>query len=349
KYIRKIFISLKSFHLIKNERGSIVIIVAAALVVLLGLTALVTDAGILYLNRSRLQTAVDAAALAGAQELPASSIGARNDATQYANNNGINAGELLPINISSNDREITVSARRDVDMFFAKVLNFNSVEVPVVAKARIEAGSGVMPIGIPEEAWVGNFGTDELHEVGSAYILKGKSHTDATYPQISGWYGGLKAEGYQGANDFKDNIVWGMDLRLNVEDELVEVDFDIGAELEEEKGVMSGPTAEGVKIRIDQCSNDDISWKDFVIDGTFIGFDDLKAKECSRIIIVPRVKETDENKIMEITGFEVFFLEGVNGLNNAGNGNASSEVIGIYLGPLEGNSTKSHYYARLVQ
>lgn len=49
----------------KSEKGQIVIVFIVALVVLLGLTALAIDGGMLYSNRRQAQTTADAAALAG--------------------------------------------------------------------------------------------------------------------------------------------------------------------------------------------------------------------------------------------------------------------------------------------
>jgi uncharacterized membrane protein len=51
------------------DRGSIVVLVAAGVVAIVGVTSLAIDVGYLYVVRNQLQNAVDAAALAGAQGL----------------------------------------------------------------------------------------------------------------------------------------------------------------------------------------------------------------------------------------------------------------------------------------
>jgi len=56
--------------------------------VLLGITALVTDVGLLYVHRLELQKALDSAVMAGAQELPSDDAGAVAMARQYAAING---------------------------------------------------------------------------------------------------------------------------------------------------------------------------------------------------------------------------------------------------------------------
>src|SRR5579862_1022320 len=52
-----------------SERGSIVVLTALALVILLGISALALDASYLYENRDRMGAAADAAARAAALEL----------------------------------------------------------------------------------------------------------------------------------------------------------------------------------------------------------------------------------------------------------------------------------------
>ncbi|HYH03167.1 MAG TPA: pilus assembly protein TadG-related protein, partial [Bacillota bacterium] len=54
---------------LRSEDGVVMVIAALMLVALLGATALAIDSGRVYLTRSRLQKAADAAALAGAQRL----------------------------------------------------------------------------------------------------------------------------------------------------------------------------------------------------------------------------------------------------------------------------------------
>ncbi len=54
----------------RDESGQVLVFVAVILTVLVGMAALVVDVGSWYQAQRHLQTAADAAALAGAQELP---------------------------------------------------------------------------------------------------------------------------------------------------------------------------------------------------------------------------------------------------------------------------------------
>ena len=72
----------------KNERGQAIVLMVLALVVLLGMAALVLDVGNWFHTKRRLQATSDAAALAGAQKLPEDPSGAAALAMSYANQKG---------------------------------------------------------------------------------------------------------------------------------------------------------------------------------------------------------------------------------------------------------------------
>ena len=81
--------------LISDERGSIMPIIAAAMMLVLGFSALAVDVGMLYVERARLQIAADAAALAATPELP-DQQNARAKALSFARRNWHNEGaEML--------------------------------------------------------------------------------------------------------------------------------------------------------------------------------------------------------------------------------------------------------------
>ena len=77
----------------RGERGQILAVVVLALVALLGIAAFAIDVGYAYYAKRQLQSATDAAALAGAQDLPAAAT-AIMTATSYAAAN-------KPANLSS--------------------------------------------------------------------------------------------------------------------------------------------------------------------------------------------------------------------------------------------------------
>ena len=68
----------------RGESGQVFVFVAVILTALVGMAALVVDVGSWYQAQRKLQTAADAAALAGAQELPLEPSMAKTTAEQYA-------------------------------------------------------------------------------------------------------------------------------------------------------------------------------------------------------------------------------------------------------------------------
>ncbi|MDI6631021.1 MAG: pilus assembly protein TadG-related protein [Thermoanaerobacteraceae bacterium] len=261
--------------LLRDERGTVLVLVAAALVVLLGFGALTIDVGLLFLNRERLVNAADAAALAGVQFLPGDPVSAANTALYYALQNGIEPGEVT-VNVSGDGRTITVSTARQVSFFLAPVLGFADTGVSAEAKARVggvEAVWGAAPLGILEQTL----------EFGELYTLK-----------VGGGCGeqgnfGALALGGHGAGNFEDNLRDGYDGWL-----------EIGDVIETETGNMSGPTKRAIEDRIsghEGCTFDNY------------------CQNCPRLIYVPVYRDLGEKEQgrheVEIVGFAAFFLDGV--------------------------------------
>jgi len=105
---------------ITSEKGSVLVMVALGMVVLLGCASLVTDVGLLYTSRNRLINAADAAALAGAQELPDKPEMAEVVAREYAMANGVSE-DNLDVEVSADNRSITVKPRQNVRFLFAQL------------------------------------------------------------------------------------------------------------------------------------------------------------------------------------------------------------------------------------
>lgn len=124
----------------KQESGQALVIVAVSLVALLGITAFSVDLGGAYNAKAKLQAAADAAALAGAQDLPATAT-AESTAMDYAQKNGAD--------ISNNGTVVTfpdlgkhlieVVCTKQYDFLFARVLGIDSKQIVVRAVATSEA------------------------------------------------------------------------------------------------------------------------------------------------------------------------------------------------------------------
>jgi Flp pilus assembly protein TadG len=123
----------------RDQRGQAFVITVLMIASLLGLTALVLDVGSWFRAHRQLQATADAAALAGAQELPANPGNASSLANDYAarNTSGLQG---VTVNLSQtyvlNDT-IRVHVAKPAEGFFSKVFGINSVDEGASATARV--------------------------------------------------------------------------------------------------------------------------------------------------------------------------------------------------------------------
>ena len=270
-------------QLIKSEQGFVLVLISLAMSVILGFTALITDFGLLALNKNRLVNACDAAALAGATQLP-NSAEAIETAMLYAGNNGITSN--LAINITNNNK-IQVSAQKEVPLVFARILGISSGIVKTKSSAQyagVKSIIGVAPLAIP----------DKPYQFAVEYLLKISSDD----PNIlgPGNYGALSLGG-SGSDRYRESLKYGYQERL-----------EVGDIVNTETGNISGPTKDGVEYRLSKCY-EDCTPTDFQFD-------------CPKILYIPiYLPPTDTSqqvKQVTIVGFAAFMLS-----NIPGNGNDS--------------------------
>lgn len=156
----------------KDESGAILMIACISLVVLLGMAALVIDLGGSYAQRRKMQSAADAAAVGGAQNLAAGSTsGAVLQATMLGNENLRNRTlnwnacppETLPptyqifpgsscISFSRTSKQIRVRVpRQTFPTLFGKILGFSKTSTSTVAIAKVQGvgnGGGLEPFAM---------------------------------------------------------------------------------------------------------------------------------------------------------------------------------------------------------
>lgn len=133
---------IKIFHFFKKESGQAIILFALVFVVLCGFSALAIDVGSVELEKANLQDAADAAALAGAQDLPDAGT-AESTAIYYAEQNGAGTTETTVTTPYNGDAtKIEVVCTQTVSYTFAKVLGLNDTEVTVRAVAQSSKWNG---------------------------------------------------------------------------------------------------------------------------------------------------------------------------------------------------------------
>jgi hypothetical protein len=144
----------------KDTKGASMVFVAVSIFVLIGFTGLAIDGGNLYLAKSKLQKAVDAGALAGANVMlldhkttggfntGAAEIEAEDIAAKNYNGPGISYGTSFP-----EDNIIEVTGHENVSLFLMQVLGISDPTISAVAQAelgtpeQIDAGE-IIPVGI---------------------------------------------------------------------------------------------------------------------------------------------------------------------------------------------------------
>jgi hypothetical protein len=283
---------------LKSQRGSVVVLVAAGMVMLMGCAALVTDIGMMTIEKSRLQNAVDAAALAGAQELPDSTLNADSTARDYVNVKNVYGGEVESINFDEEDKKITVVANNEVNYIFARVLGMEKGDIQVKAAAQVVPAkvinSGLRPFGVDEDV--------EL-VVGEDTVLK---------------FGAQDSQqGNRGALDFKEkheelqdeygipnNIISsGANFYYHMIEHGSYVPYEVGEQVLSEPGNMGNKTKENIEK----------------IEGA--------------ISIIPIIRyvsgEPNGSSVVEIVRFAAFYINKVEEIGQGNNGHI--EITGRFM------------------
>jgi len=189
--------------IIKNDKGSITVIFVIVLGLLLGAVGMVADYGFSVVEDIQLTNALDAAALAGAQDLDDVN---KTTATvnEYLTKNGIDPNTVL-ITFSDNNKSLKLQSTELVANRFMKYFNIDTTEIRAAVKVSINpvaAVSGMKPFGVPKKDYV----------KGETVVLKDGA-SDGEY----GNFGPL-ALGGTGASVFLNNSLYGYSGMLTVGD-----------------------------------------------------------------------------------------------------------------------------------
>ena len=182
-----------------DDSAATAAITLVLMLVLLGFVSLVVDAGVLFVNRTEMQKAVDAAAIAGAYDYTIGSSGSCsqtnnvNDAVSYATSNHVLSTEVVHNGPPSSAPNLgsgiycfwqVTAQRTDVPLVFAPLVGHTSlgtVETTAIAYKSPVAG---VSNPVPYALWGGN--TDNYAP---------DSNTQANYYDIGDADGGLNQNG----------------------------------------------------------------------------------------------------------------------------------------------------------
>ena len=144
--------------LLGRERGQALILFAAGLVGFCALVGMSIDVGQVVYQRTDLQKVSDAAALAGAQDLPLAGT-AVVSANTYVSNNGGASCQPNCASVNAANDTITVTATRHVNFYFLQVIGLSGTDVQASAVARSLVSTGFSfsnPAIFPYAVWGGN-------------------------------------------------------------------------------------------------------------------------------------------------------------------------------------------------
>jgi len=192
-------------RLFKSEKGNVAVIVSLVLTAILGMSGFVIDMGTAYVEKANLANAIDAALLAGAQELPTNKIKAKSIMETYLVENGV-ALEDVEISIAADGLRADINARKNVDFTFSKVLGIDNAEVDedggVILGTASSARGGLRPFGVTKDDFT----------YGDLVVLKEGAG--------DGYHGnyGMIALGGNGASVLIYNMLYGYDGEVKVGD-----------------------------------------------------------------------------------------------------------------------------------
>ena len=302
------------------ERGQTLLIFVLALTVLLGFTAMAIDVGLFYEDRRHFQNTADAAALAGAGELPYNPAAAKIKAAEWAANNGVPSSELKSIEVRTTDYPndtMYVELETQFSWIFGRVLGKTSDPVGASAAARIGSISGnhdLMPwaIVVGDSACLDATGIQIPDANCSVKVGAGSGTT--------GWYGALDLDGSGGGSaEYQDNIIDGTADTVYCAVGQTEPACET-TDIDALSGNKVGGTGHGIEDRLAAeatpgCSKDGDAIDDFdevfAPNSTALAQYIVVCPESPRVIIVPIVTlNGDPVKTVTIQGWALAYLNG---------------------------------------
>lgn len=237
-----------------SSKGQMAVILGLIIPVLVGVISLGTDVAVLYYNYVQMQKAADAGVLAGASVLAdQGSDKAIATAQQYAELNGIKAGEILSTTVGAGNASITLQAKRTVPYTFARVLGLTNGAVATAATAAPQyppttvnaPTAGSIPSGGDNNGNSGNYGSS----TGQYELLPMGLNSTTTYTagsQITLQQGQLMPGNW---DLLALGGVGGANLRTNIADGFGGM-VSVGDWVTTEPGKKVGPVDQGLQDRL---------------------------------------------------------------------------------------------------
>ncbi len=167
-----------------NEDGAAMVIAAFSLVAFLSIVSLVTDMGLKYHQKSKLQSAMDAAALAAVRYMPDEAT-AKSVALDYVEKNGFSSDSVI-VEFPS-DEIVRVSDSVEGKTIFASLFKVDSVQIN--AKAAAKYVNKNMELGFEYLMFHGDnsqFTLNGHYNIGGSIFGNGNVHADGSGSTVTG-------------------------------------------------------------------------------------------------------------------------------------------------------------------
>jgi hypothetical protein len=201
-----------------RSKGNVSILLCLIITGLFGFTAFAIDIGLVYIERTKLFSALDSAALAASLELPNGDTKTKAAATLYLEKNGVDPS-TASIVIATDHKSIEIQAVKGVKHLFAQIIGISSSEVRARSKAVIGPAkaikNGVRPFAVEMFNYT----------YGGTVVLK-----EGAGDGYQGNYNAI-ALGGTGASNFQANALYGYKGMIS-----------IGDYIDTETGNMAGAT-----------------------------------------------------------------------------------------------------------
>ena len=302
-----------------GECGQSLPLVMVFLVCLLGMCAIAIDAGTWYQARRAAQSTADAAALAGASQLPSgwSYAQTASQAEFGANKKSGDTATYANVTVNSSNDSVRVTVSRTNPSYFANLFGITSANISASATATVLAYSKVistgqvMPWGVMKNSWT----------LGASYSLYVDNSTPNNGALSLNAKSGSACQSTSGAADYKNEII-------GPPNGSVVCDVSVGDVLPVKTGQNTGPTAQGIDTRI-------TSWDPLsaIVQFTANGQANILKPNSPQLVLLPVVTDMSGGSTwpsgsgtVKVIGFAYFVL------TQPGYTNGGKTVLGTFVG-----------------
>jgi Flp pilus assembly protein TadG len=312
-----------------RERGQTLALLVIFMMSLVGMAAMAIDVGSWYQARRSIQSAADAAALAGASQLPAGWSNAQTAAqAEFAKNSKVGDSAVYTnVTVNASSDSVTVTATRPTASYFAKEFGIGNPNISATARAtvlaytKVVSTGQVMPWGVMKSSWV-------LGSQYSLYVDNSTPNNGALSLPVKDSSGVCQTT--SGGSDYKNSIIGPPNGN-------VACDVSVGEVVAVKTGQNTGPTAQGIDTRI--TSWDPVS---AIVQMTANGQAIILKPNSPQLLLLPVVEDMAGGSTwpsgsgsVKVIGFAYFVL------SQPGYSNGGKTVLGTFVGLQTGNTNWS--------